>query len=168
LCSQIFFTVFNVACIICAGATMGDVYLRVGSVDTAFDWLLVAESFYVVTMCALKISVAIFFTRVMVKPWQRWVVYVSVGLATAINIAYFFLIVFQCGVPNGGMRFLIRQLSKKCLTPAQFLGVSYTHGAISSVTDLIFAFLPVAILRQSKLQRRERMTVLLILTLAAV
>jgi hypothetical protein len=147
---------------------MGDGYLRVSKADRAFNWLLVAESFYVTTMCALKVSVSIFFLRVMLKPWQRWVIYVSLGLATAINIAYFFVIVFQCGVPKGGMSFLLRSMANKCLTPAQFLGVSYTHGAISSGTDMIFAALPVAMLRQSNLRTRERVTVLMILTLAAV
>lgn len=147
---------------------MGDIYLRVGSAGTAFNWLLVAESFYVVTMCALKFSVAIFFLRVMVKPWQRNVVYVSVALATVMNIVYFFVIVFQCGTPHGGMWFLLQQLAQKCLTRSQFLGVSYTHGVVSSVTDIVFAVLPVVILRSSKLQAREKATVLLILSLAAM
>ncbi|KIW08155.1 uncharacterized protein PV09_01088 [Verruconis gallopava] len=168
LLAVIFFTVYNVSCIVCAGATMGDGYLRIGNVDAAFNWLMAAESFYVVTMCALKVSVSIFFLRVMIKPWQRKIVYASLLLATLINIAYFFLIVFQCGVPRGGMSFLIKQLAKKCLTPAQFLGVSYTHGAISSVTDIVFALLPFTVLRESKLRTRERATVVAILALAAI
>jgi hypothetical protein len=165
---QIFFTVFNVGCIVCAGVTMGDRYLKANSADKAFNSLLVAESFYVVTMCALKISVAIFFLRITIKAWQRWTVYVSLALATTWNVAYFFIIVFQCGMPRGGMSFLTRKLSGKCITTAEILGLGYTHGVIQTVTDLVFACLPVAVMRQSKLGLREKATVLFILTLAAV
>lgn len=159
---------YNVACIVCAGVTMGDVYLRIPHVDLAFDTLMVAESFYVVTMCALKISVSIFFLRVMVKPWQRWLVYISLFLATAVNLAYFFVIVFQCGVPRGGMEFLMKQLAQKCLKKEEFLAASYIHGVVTTITDVGFAVLPVTVLKESKLRLRERITVVGILSLAAM
>lgn len=147
---------------------MGDVWLRIGKVDKAFDTLMVAESFYVVTMTALKISVSIFFLRVMVKTWQRWVIYVSLVLATAVNIAYFFVLVFQCGVPHGGMKFLMKQLAKKCLTREGMLAASYTHGVVTTITDIAFAILPLTVVKEMKLRLRERITVVAILTLAAV
>jgi hypothetical protein len=146
---------------------MGDVYLRIGNVDLAFDTLMVAEAFYVVTMCALKVSVSIFFLRVMVKPWQRWVIYAALFAATAVNIAYFFVIIFQCGVPKGAMIFLTKQLAQKCLKKNEFLAASYVHGVITTVTDIGFAILPITIFKESRLGLRERLIVVAILMLAA-
>jgi hypothetical protein len=147
---------------------MGDIYLRTDNVDLVYDTLMVAEAFYVVTMTALKVSVCIFFLRVMVRPWQRWFIFTSLFFATAVNLTYFFIIIFQCGVPSGGgLKFLMRQLAQTCLKKEEFLAASYIHGVITTLTDIGFAILPVTILKESTLGMRERVTVVGILTLAA-
>jgi hypothetical protein len=130
--------------------------------------LLVTEIFYVLTMLFLKISLAIFFLRIMVAPWQRRVVYITAGIATAFSLAYFFFAIFQCGVPKGPYVFFIRKLSGQCVTPTQILGFSYAHGAITSLTDVIFGFLPIPMLHHTTMNRREKTTVGFILILGAM
>lgn len=130
--------------------------------------MLVAEVFYVLTMMTLKISLAIFFLRIMVRPWQRRTIYLAVGFATLFNIGYFFFAIFQCGYPSSALVVINKRIANKCVTRSQILGLSYTHGAITSLTDIVFAFLPIAMLRSLKMNRREKVTVGLILLLAAV
>jgi hypothetical protein len=132
------------------------------------QWLLVTEYFYILTMLVLKISLAIFFLRIIAKPWQRNLVYAAVTLSTLFNIGYFFFAVFQCGIPKGAFVFFIKKVSGKCINKAEILGVSYAHGAVTTFTDLIFAFLPVFMLHDTNMNRREKWTVGLILVLGAM
>jgi len=104
--------------------------------------LLVTEIFYVLTMLVLKIALAIFFLRIMVSPWQRRIVFAAAGLSTVFNTGYFFYAIFQCGIPQGPYIFFIKKISGQCITAAQILGVAYTHGAITALTDLVFAIIP--------------------------
>jgi len=118
-------------------------------------------------MSTLKISLAIFFLRIMIKPWQRKAVYLAVGISTLFNIGYFFFVIFQCGYPSSAMLFLERKMSDRCISRAPILGLSYTHGAVTSLTDVTFALLPLAMLHSLRMNMRERITVGLILVLAA-
>jgi hypothetical protein len=116
----------------------------------------------------LKISLAIFFLRIMIKPWQRRTVYVAVTLSTLFNIAYFFFAIFQCGYPSSASVFVIRRLTGGCVSSIQILGVSYTHAAVTMATDLTFAALPISILRGSSMKKREKWIIGFILILGAV
>lgn len=118
-------------------------------------------------MLVLKISLAIFFLRIIVKPWQKAFVCVSVGLSSIFNLFYFFFTVFQCGVPSSPYLFFIRQLTGQCITRAEVLGVGYAYGGITIYTDAMFAILPAFILRGTNMNVRERLTVGFILILAA-
>jgi hypothetical protein len=42
---------------------------------------VVSEATYVVAMMMLKISLGIFFARIVVKPWQMGLIYVNVGVS---------------------------------------------------------------------------------------
>jgi hypothetical protein len=132
------------------------------------QWLLTAESFYILTMLVLKISLALFFLRIMVKPWQQKVVYIAITISTIVSIGYFFFAVFQCGYTSGSAWvFFIRKLSNQCITPTQIIAVSYTHAGVTTFTDIVFAALPLFMLRGSKMATRERWIVSFILVLGA-
>lgn len=120
-------------------------------------------------MMTLKISLAIFFLRIMVERWHRNVVIGAVTLSTAFSIAYFFFAVFQCGAPIDPFTFLIKKLSGRgCINSTQILGMSYTHSAITTVTDLTFAIVPLAILKGLNMRKREKIAVFFILLLGAL
>lgn len=132
------------------------------------QWLLTAESFYVLTMLVLKISLALFFLRIMVKPWQQRVVYIAITVSSLVSIGYFFFAVFQCGYTSGSAWvFFVRKLTNKCVTPTQIIAVSYTHAGVTTSTDIVFATLPLFMLRGSKIATRERWIVSFILVLGA-
>jgi hypothetical protein len=119
-------------------------------------------------MLVLKISLALFFLRIMVKPWQKRVVYVAITIATLMSTGYFFFAIFQCGYTKANAWvFFARKLSNQCITPTQIIAVSYTHGGITTLTDITFAALPLFMLRGSRMATRERWIVSFILVLGA-
>jgi hypothetical protein len=131
--------------------------------------LIAAESFYVWTMVFLKISLGIFFLRILVERWQRRVVYLVVGLSCFFGFGYFWYAVFQCGVPNQGNKFWEKKIAKECSsTRAQVLGTGYAHAALTAMTDLSMALLPIPMLRRARITYKEKLVVGGILALAAV
>lgn len=78
----------------------------------------------------LKVSLAIFFLRVVNKKWQRWVIYASVGIYCTFGTAWLFIALFQCGNPAN---YLAAQLSAhpSCLDYKTVLGpLNYLHSAL--------------------------------------
>ena len=130
--------------------------------------MLVAESFYILTVLAFKISLGLFFLRITKEPQLRMVVYITIGISTAFSIAYFFFVVFQCGVPKNAMTFILSKLRGRCRAKATALGMAYTHALVVSLTDFVFAILPLALLKNSLLDRREKWIVGLILVMGTV
>jgi hypothetical protein len=121
--------------------------------------LLVAETFYSIIMVTLKISLALFYLRIMVEPVQRSVVLIALGIAVTYGIVYFFFIVFQCGAPIQGAVFWQRFISKSCVSDSTVLGMAYSHSAINSITDLVFAALPVNVVWSSQMGIRQKILV---------
>jgi hypothetical protein len=132
------------------------------------QWLLVTEDFYVLTMICLKISLSLFFLRVLLQQWERRIIYVVVTLSTLFGIGYFFVAVFQCGIYKDAFDFWTKLISNQCITPPQVLGVSYTYAVITTLTDCTFAILPIPMLRKSQLALKEKFIVGFILILGAM
>ncbi|KAF2396227.1 hypothetical protein EJ06DRAFT_484040 [Trichodelitschia bisporula] len=166
--AMVSFTVYCSAVLKTSSVVSHRNYLFFSDIDTAINYLITAEVFYIVTMVTLKISLSIFFLRIMVKPWQRNTVYGAVACSTLFGLAYCLFAIFQCGYPKNAMVFFIRKLNDKCISTAQNLGMGYTHALITTLTDLIFAILPVAMLKSSNMTSREKWTVGLILIMGAV
>ncbi|KIW04482.1 uncharacterized protein PV09_04241 [Verruconis gallopava] len=171
LLSLVFFTLFNIGVIVCANAAARSPNLygliMIPEAKVAIIWLQVSLGSYVATMLVLKISIAIFYLRVMVKSWQRRVICGTLGLVTIFSIAYFFFAILQCGPTVDPIKFMNRKLGGQCVSDAKILGASYAQGAITSVTDIIYAAMPVTLLRRSNMRARDKVTVMFILTLAA-
>ncbi|KAF2432375.1 hypothetical protein EJ08DRAFT_585601 [Tothia fuscella] len=163
-----FFTVFCAGLIRTALVTCGKDFLAFEDLATAINFLIITECFYVLTMLVLKLSIAIFFLRIIAKRWQRVVVYISAGVSILINTVSFFFIVFQCGVPSSAYLIFIRLASGQCISRGQILGLNYGQGGITTLTDVVFAILPIFMLQGTNMNSRERWTVGFILLLAAV
>jgi len=133
------------------------------------QWLLVTEQFYTITMVTLKISLGIFFHRAVVRKWHKWTIYITVAVSTLFGIAYFFFSIFQCGLFNTVMEFGMRKLTgKRCVSPTAALTMGYIGGIIATLTDFIFAALPILVLKTTKMETREKVTVFFILAFAAM
>lgn len=55
---------------------------------------------YLVDQIALKVSMAVFFLRIVQQKWQKLIIYVSMGIYASYSIAFVFVALFQCGVPK--------------------------------------------------------------------
>lgn len=127
---------------------------------------MVSEATYVVAMMILKISLGIFFARIVVKPWQMGLIYVNVGVNIFSSTATFFYVLFRCG-PNLD-DYVIQQLSDKCTPRTLDRFMAYQQAAIMTLTDLVFVALPVFILWNANMSGSSKISVGFILSLAAL
>jgi hypothetical protein len=129
--------------------------------------LLALESFYVVTVGIFKVSLGLFFLRVLIEKWQRKVVHWTLIIFSTYSVGYFFYAIFQCGIPNGAV-FWERKITSQCTSDATGLGLGYTHGILTALTDMVFVVLPFPVVRRARLNLREKMIVGGILGLATM
>ncbi|KAE9962761.1 hypothetical protein BLS_010051 [Venturia inaequalis] len=134
----------------------------------AVNLLNVAEIFYILSIVTVKISLAVFFLRLTVELWQRRVVLVALAVSCSFSVLMFFFVVFQCGVYDNSTVFLIRRFSNQCVSDKFTLGMTYTHGIITMLTDWAFLVLPFFVLKKSLMNRNEKTTVVLILMFASI
>ncbi|KAL5113711.1 hypothetical protein ACEQ8H_008416 [Pleosporales sp. CAS-2024a] len=128
-------------------------------------WVVVSEATYVVAMMMLKISLGIFFVRIVVKPWQLGLIYVNVGVNMFSSTATFFYVLFRCG-PNLD-RYVLQQLADQCTSRRLDNFIVYQQAAITTLTDLVFVTLPIFILWNANMSRRSKISAGFILILAA-
>jgi hypothetical protein len=131
----------------------------------ASQWTLVAEVFYLTTIMFLKISLGLFFLRVVLKKWQRKVVYATVFLSTIINIYHTIFIIFSCGDPR---YYLEHMVQMKCVRKSVELGLAYEQAAVTTITDFVFALLPLPLLWNASMDRRSKISVGCILGLGTL
>jgi hypothetical protein len=116
----------------------------------------------------LKLSLAVFFLRIATGFWHRVIIYTAVSISCVYSVAMFFFAVFQCGIYKDALEFLTRRLTTGCASDSATLGMTYTHAAVTTLTDWTFILLPFLILRGSLMKTREKWTVGSILGFAAM
>src|ERR1700759_3543282 len=95
------------------------------------------QAFYVITMGIFKISLGLFFLRILVARWARRVVYGVLFAFSLYSVGYFFFVVFGCGVPGGGS-YWMRKIANECASDSITLGLGYALAILTAGTDLIF------------------------------
>jgi hypothetical protein len=126
----------------------------------------VVEQFYILSILALKISLGIFFLRIMTHTWHRYVIYLMMMLSTLYSSGYFFFSLFQCGVFSNIEVFAVRRFTgDHCVTGEQALAVSYGHAAVTASTDWAFAIIALIVIFRLKIKKRDKAIVGLVLCL---
>ncbi|KAI4736781.1 hypothetical protein E4T50_12731 [Aureobasidium sp. EXF-12298] len=121
---------------------------------------------YILTTIIFKLSLAIFFLRVVNQRWQRQVIIGSVTLYTLFGTAWLFVAIFQCGSPADYGK---NEALGKCLPFRTVLRpLNYTHGVLNAVTDWIFAIIPIFVVRAAQMHRQQKITVCTILGLGVL
>ena len=128
--------------------------------------MLVAETAYIVTMILLKLSIGIFFLRLLVFKWQRNFILVTVGTYTMFGLGFFFFAIFQCGVRPDMPLFVSRMIGNKCHPKSLVLGMNYTHAILNALTDWMCGVLPLFFLNKSQMTMREKWGAAVLLCLA--
>lgn len=120
---------------------------------------------YILTTVTLKISLAIFFLRIVVRQWQRRVIWIVTTIYTIYATAFAFVAVFQCGIPTN---FLIKEAVGICIKDDVLQPLNYVHASLNAISDWTFAFLPIFVLWNSQMPRSAKISAGLLLSLGAV
>ena len=117
-------------------------------------------------MVILKISLGIFYLRIVVSRWHKITVSATVGNAAIFTSYYFFAILFSCGLPS---HFLANALHGKCTgTVHSRYAVNITAGVINAVSDFVLAILPIALINKACIPLPAKISASLILLLGCV
>lgn len=136
------------------------------AIHTTLVFVQLSEVFYILTTTLLKISLGLFFLRVLTKSWQTFLFNVILGVSAAYGLFYVFVTIFQCGDPTKLADSLTG--SSKCLPSAFLLTVGYLYGVINVIADWTFVLIPITILVDSDLDRRSKISVSLVMGLGAI
>ncbi|KAF2740798.1 hypothetical protein EJ04DRAFT_518570 [Polyplosphaeria fusca] len=128
-------------------------------------WTIVGEATYVLTVMVLKISLGIFFTRIVIRRSQLYVIYTAVTCSMISSILSFFYVLLRCG--NVINDYVYQQLANNCTPRSADLFVAYQQASITTLTDCILAALPILILWDANMDIRSKLSVGFILSLAA-
>ncbi|KAF1927167.1 uncharacterized protein M421DRAFT_66014 [Didymella exigua CBS 183.55] len=128
-------------------------------------WVVVSEATYLIAMMMVKISLGIFFARIVVAPWHLMLIYVTIGVNALSSVSAFFYCVFRCG--SNVENYVMQQLKMKCTSRGLDRFVAYQSATFSTLTDLVFVILPIIVLWNANMDRSSKFSVGFILCLAA-
>ncbi|KAF3039420.1 hypothetical protein E8E12_009173 [Didymella heteroderae] len=125
-----------------------------------------SEVFYILTTTLLKISLGLFFLRVLTKKWQKIIFHTILGVSATYGLFYTFTTIFVCGDPAKLADTLVG--SEKCLPAGFILATGYLYGIINIIADWTFVLIPIVILIDSDIDRRAKISVSIIMGLGAI
>lgn len=128
-------------------------------------WVVASEACYIITIMIVKISLAIFFIRIIVKRCHLIFVYVTVGVNIISSASAFFYCFFRCGPSLD--QYVMNQLMNNCASRELDLFMAYQQAAFSTFTDFVFLLLPIPILWHANMDKRSKISVGFVLCLAA-
>jgi hypothetical protein len=133
----------------------------------SINLLIATEALYILTIALVKLMLGFFFLRILMYPAQRKIVVIAVGIFTVYSFQYFFFVVFQCGVPTGGV-YWTRRVAGQCVRPLVGQVLAYLHASLTAGTDLLFIILPIIVVRQTRLNGKEKLIVVAIMSIGAL
>ncbi|CAD6444789.1 1bdca599-df33-495f-b153-99621d112df9 [Sclerotinia trifoliorum] len=111
-------------------------------------WYL-GELIYIVSMTAIKTSIALFYLRILISPWQRLSVKCIMWIVIIFSFTYLCCAVVQCWpVKFTWERFGTNSSLEtgSCFPDAVMLSGTYLHCIISAVSDWALALLPIVMI----------------------
>ncbi|KAK9860317.1 hypothetical protein MYU51_010807 [Penicillium brevicompactum] len=132
------------------------------SAKTAMHLNFATQGIYLFAIGTVKISIGLFLLRFAARKGYKifiWAVIVLMALYTTIC---FLTLVFQCKDIRSNWD---NNVKSECFAPKQLLILSYTNTALNILTDLIFAALPILMLRHLQVNRRVKASLICILGL---
>ncbi|THX60529.1 hypothetical protein D6D06_01228 [Aureobasidium pullulans] len=140
-------------------------YNNVAGLSELVTDIIAFSGSYAITGVFLKISLGLFFLRIIVEPWQRMVIYICMAISTIYGFIYFGIVTFGCGDPQ---KFLLRTVEQKCLSIENVtIPASYVHTALNAATDWIMALLPIVTIWNLNMPRVTKFWAYLLLALGA-
>lgn len=127
--------------------------------------MFVFETTYIGVMVVLKLSLGIFFLRIVVRAWQTLIIRAIILVVATYSACYFFVALFQCGAPQN---YLENRAKHHCVSDTVVLTTAYAHTTIGALTDWAFVILPIYIVWHANMSTSSKVSVAAILTLGAL
>lgn len=117
---------------------------------------------YLITSVLIKASISIFLLRLAVEKWQKCVVWATLVIYTITSIGFLANAWVQCKpvaytwdktIPGG-----------TCKDPQQFTNASNANAALTTATDLVYALLPIWMIRKVQMNLQTKISVAMILS----
>lgn len=113
-------------------------------------------------MAVFKISLGIFYLRLVIRPWHRYIVYGAMIVSTTFGCILFFVAIFNCGNPA---LYLENEIAGTCIPTDILFGIQYTGAAVNAATDWTFAILPICLLAKAEMPKAAKVSAGLVLLL---
>ena len=134
--------------------------------EKALKYWYFCEIFYCCSTSVLKVSIGLFLLRVATNKIHIWIVRMVMVLAAVFGFAFFFVLVFQCWPISDWWSLDINQ--KHCIKPDIVVGLTYGVSGLNVIADWTFVLIPIAILIDSDIDRRSKISVSIIMGLGAI
>ncbi|KAI4748158.1 hypothetical protein E4T50_01563 [Aureobasidium sp. EXF-12298] len=131
----------------------------------ALEYVELEFAFYIFTTLALKLSLAVFFLRIVLEKWQRRVIIFSTIIFSVYTFSFFFVAIFQCGLPN---LYLLHKIQGKCVSWSVLGPMNYIHGVMNALTDWIFVSFPILVVRRAHMSGRDKWSVVVVLVIGVL
>ena len=122
------------------------------------------QSLYAATTLLLKTSLSIFYLRFLLHAPQRLVIHLSLALYALCALALIPLVIFICGVPSRVN--MAAYFGGTCIPFSIYARLAIVHGAVNSLTDFVFALLPIGVLVRAQLPLATKVSAVGVVALA--
>lgn len=123
------------------------------------------ELSYALSICFIKISVAVFLLRIVTSKIQRLVLFIAIGVFVIVTIIFFFVLMFQCTPVSYAWTLFGGNTNGSCIPPNQFGAITYTHSAVNAIGDLLLAIMPIVVVTRLQMNPRMKITVCVLLSM---
>jgi hypothetical protein len=145
-----------------------DKFFTEKSIRLTLTFVQLSEVFYILTTTLLKVSLGLFFLRVLTKKWQKLIFHITLGVGVFVGLFYFFIVLFQCGNPSHIADNLTTPGTPQCLPKELGLAMGYIYGIVNILADWTFVLIPITVLMDSELDRWSKISVSMIMGLGAI
>jgi hypothetical protein len=115
------------------------------------------------TCVVAKISIIIALLRITVSRVHAYILYAVIALATAIGLIFFFFTMFQCSPVDFFWNRAQPKANGSCIDTNVLIGVAYLYSVGAAITDLTIGLLPVALIWDLRMKRRNKGAIVAIL-----
>ncbi|KAH0359189.1 hypothetical protein KCU65_g10092, partial [Aureobasidium melanogenum] len=140
-------------------------YENIKSISELVTKLVVFSGIYGLTCVVLKISLGLFFLRIITEKWQRNIIYAGMTINTLYGITYFGICTFGCGDPS---KYLLHLTLNKCISIKDVvIPASYVFTALNAVMDWTMALLPISTIWHLNMPKMTKFWAYLLMLLGA-
>ncbi|KAI3332015.1 hypothetical protein HD806DRAFT_177726 [Xylariaceae sp. AK1471] len=116
----------------------------------------------------IRISIALFLSRIAVKKWHRIVLHSIIGTTIVTTAAYFFIVLLQCSPPSYFWERVRQGTLGSCNHSGAVRDATLVWGSFAAAMDWILGLLPITILWHVRINRRSRVGITALLSFGII